>query len=82
MADLTEAGFALQNGGTRLRGTVQAVHLHRLGAEPGFAPLTEARSAFAANAPPLGDLAPLYLDEVVIGAAIRNAPGAAVCAVR
>ncbi|UWQ90453.1 HupE/UreJ family protein [Rhodobacteraceae bacterium M382] len=45
LGQIAEAGLSLKTGGTRQTGVVEQVLVYRVGAEPGFATLEEARTA-------------------------------------
>jgi hypothetical protein len=46
LGELAEAGFEFETSGKQLSGTVEEVRLHRVGTQPDFATLDEARAAF------------------------------------
>lgn len=72
---LAEEGFAFEAGGRRLQGEVEAVRLYRVGKEPGFATLAEARSSFRSdfNMPKMPP--PLFVGDAVVDVIIRYSAG-------
>lgn len=75
---LAGEGFRLVAGDARLDGEVIQTRVHRVGTQPDFATLDEARAAFAAG-PALPDPAsPLYVGDAVVDVVLRYQPGAPV----
>lgn len=75
---LAAEGFRLVTGGARLEATVEQVRMHRVGTQPGFATLQEAKAVFASDRiDPAADK-PLYVGDTVIDIILRYRPGAPV----
>ena len=71
------AGFRFVVGGARLDGDVDQVRVYRVGTEPDFATLDEAKAAFVAG-PAVPELAsPLYVGDAVVDVVLRYRTGAA-----
>ena len=68
---IAEKSLDVAVDGNRLRGSVDAVNLHAIGAEPGFATLDEARSVFSNPIVP-GDVPDaLYVGDAIVDVKIR-----------
>lgn len=63
LGQFAESGLHLLVDNRRLRGTVEAVRLHRVGNEPGFATLAEARQAMGTETPLMP---PLYVGDTIV----------------
>lgn len=74
---LAADGLHLAVRGDRLQPSVESVRLHRVGNQPPFATLDEARVAFAGSTP-LSDTDPLYVGDAVVDVILRYAPGQAI----
>jgi hypothetical protein len=71
-------GFQFVVDGKPLEATVERVHVYRVGTQPDFATLDEARAAFAAG-PDIPEVAdPLYVGDVVVDIVLRYGVGAPV----
>ena len=69
-------GFRLVAEGKPLNATVEQVHVYRVGTQPDFATLDEARAAFAAG-PAIPEAAkPLYVGDAVVDIVLRYRVGA------
>ena len=69
-------GFQFVADGKPLEATVEQVHVYRVGTQPDFATLDEARAAFAVG-PIVPDVAnPLYVGDVVVDIVLRYRVGA------
>jgi len=69
-------GFRLVTDGKLLDATVEQVHVYRVGMQPDFATLDEARAAFAAG-PAIPETAkPLYVGDAVVDIVLRYRVGA------
>lgn len=75
VGQLAEDGFVFESAGMRLRGAVEDVRIYRVGTEPGFATLDEARAAFSPSAPPPDIQPPLYVGDAVLDVVLRYTPG-------
>ncbi|MGI9481135.1 MAG: HupE/UreJ family protein [Hyphomicrobiales bacterium] len=62
-------GLNLSTNGARLEGKVDAVRLHRVGTQPDFATLVEARKAISSS-PVIAETAPLYVGDTVVDLAL------------
>lgn len=72
---LAEDGYVFEVSGYRLRGSVEAMLVHRVGAEPSFATLDEALAAFdSKNSIPVIP-PPLYVGDTIIDVVIRYTTG-------
>lgn len=71
-------GFRLVSEGKRLDAAVERVHVYRVGSQPKFATLDEAKAAFAAGRafPDAGKS--LYVGDAVVDIVLRYSPGAPV----
>jgi hypothetical protein len=68
-------GFEFVADGQPLEATVEQVHVYRVGTQPDFATLDEARAAFAAG-PAVPEVAsPLYVGDVVVDIVLRYGAG-------
>lgn len=68
LGQIAEDGLSLVVDGARLRGSVDTLRLHRVGTEPGFATLDEAKLAVAEGAMPSS---PLFVGDTVADIVIR-----------
>jgi len=68
-------GYHLLVGDRRLKAEVEQVRLHRVGTQPGFATLDEARAIFAAQQIVAQDAAPLYVGDAVVDIIMRFEAG-------
>lgn len=68
LGQLAEEGLALRIGDVRHRGEVEAVHLHRVGNEPGFATVDEARLAIQTET---ALQPPLYVGDTIVDLVVR-----------
>lgn len=64
-------GFRLVAGGKPLLATVEQVHLYRVGMQPDFATLDEAKAAFAAGQAYPDKAKPLYVGDAVVDIILR-----------
>jgi len=71
-------GIRLLVDGKPLGATVERVHIHRVGTQPQFATLDEARAAFAETRPYPDDAKPLYVGDAVVDIILRYAASAPV----
>lgn len=74
LGEIAEAASVIKIGAERHRGKVEAVVVHRVGREPGFATLSEARHAIATKTA-LTDEAPPYVGDVVVDLSLVYTPG-------
>jgi HupE/UreJ protein len=75
LGELAETGFKFTTGGKRLSGTVDQLRLYRVGSQPEFATLGEARASFDnASAPPENDT-PLYVGDAVVDVILQYDTG-------
>jgi hypothetical protein len=76
LGSFAAAGFRLVADGAPLDAAVEQVHVYRVGNEPDFATLDEARAAFAAGPaiPETGQ--PLYVGDAVVDVVLRYRTGA------
>lgn len=65
LGDIAEANTIIEVAGTRIRGDVEAVTVHKLGQEPGFATLSEARQS-RSNGTTVPDNPPVYVGDVLV----------------
>ncbi len=68
---LASDGLTISRDGVRLIGEVTDVQLHRVGEEPGFATLDEAREAFAPTDVAPEASIPVYVGDVIVDVLIR-----------
>jgi hypothetical protein len=68
-------GFRLVVDGKPLIATIDQVRVHRVGTQPEFATLDEAKAAFAAARPYPGDAKPLYVGDAVVDIILRYEAG-------
>lgn len=68
---IVESGFDFVTDGDRMTGKVEQVRLYRVGTEPAFATLDEARVSFAADGQALDRSAPLYVGDTVVDVVLR-----------
>ncbi len=71
LGHLTMDGLNISVDGTLLAGEIVDVQLHRVGAEPGFATLEEARNAFAPTSDAPDPTEQVYVGDVVVDVLIR-----------
>ncbi len=71
-------GFGFVADGKRLKAVVEQVHLYRVGTQPDFATLGEARAAFASHRAVPEDAKPLYVGDAVVDIILRYPTGAPV----
>ncbi|MEP2028218.1 MAG: HupE/UreJ family protein [Paracoccaceae bacterium] len=75
---LAEEGFTIDAAGSRIRGEVQAIRLHRVGTEPGFATLVEAFGTLNSE-PAIPEIPPpLFVGDAVIDVIILYTLGSPV----
>ncbi len=76
LGELAADGLQFGADGTRLKAIVEQVRIHRVGSQPGFATLAEAKAVFASD----GDVSildtPLYVGDTVVDIIMRYKPGA------
>lgn len=75
---LAAEGFGFVADGKRLKAVVEQVHLYRVGTQPDFATLGEARAAFASHRAFPEDAKPLYVGDTVVDIVLRYPTGAPV----
>ena len=80
LGGLAAEGFRLVADGKRLEAAVERVHIHRVGTQPAFATLGEAKAAFAQARSYPDNAKPLYVGDAVVDIVLRYRPGAPVYA--
>ena len=75
---IAEDAMVIEIAGARLRGTAEAVSLHAVGAEPGFATLDEAQAALATPTLPETGSNRLYVGDAVVDVLVRYSTGGVV----
>jgi len=70
-----EAGFEFRAKGERLQGSVEQVQLYRVGTQPDFATLGEARAAFKSGTSLPETDKPLYVGDAVVDVVLRYDAG-------
>ena len=70
-----EAGFEFTAKGERLQGSVEQVQLYRVGTQPDFATLGEARAAFKSKTAVAETDKPLYVGDAVVDVVLRYGAG-------
>ena len=73
-----EAGFVFRVNGERLQGSVEQVQLYRVGTQPDFATLGEARAAFKSRTSLPETDKPLYVGDAVVDVLLRYDTGRSV----
>jgi len=73
---LAGEGFRLVADGERLGADVEQVHLYRVGTQPGFATLDEAKAAFVGGPAVPVAASPLYVGDAVVDIVLRYRVGA------
>ena len=75
LGDLAAEGFRFAVDGERLDALVERVQVHRVGSQPVFATLSEAKAAFASGALYPDNADPLYVGDAVVDIVLRYRPG-------
>jgi hypothetical protein len=75
---LAADGLHLVTDRTRLEATVEQVQVHRIGTQPGFATLDEAKAVFTVELAYPNDNEPLYVGDTIVDIILRYRPGAPV----
>ena len=78
LGEFASAGLRLVADGRPLYGAVERVHVYRVGAQPDFATLDEARAAFGGGGGVPDAAQPLYVGDAVVDVVLRYDAGAAV----
>lgn len=68
-------GFRFVADDRPLKPTIEQMRLHRVGTQPGFATLDEARAVFAAEQAPIDEVDPLYAGDAVVDVMLRYEAG-------
>lgn len=76
LGGLAAEGFRLVADGKRLEAAIERVHIHRIGAQPAFATLDEAKAGFAQARSYPDNAKPLYVGDAVVDIVLRYRPGA------
>ena len=71
LGGIAESGFDFVTGDDRMTGKVEQVRLYRVGTEPAFATLDEARTSFADDETVLDSSTPLYVGDTVVDVVLR-----------
>ncbi|MEP2530777.1 HupE/UreJ family protein [Shimia sp.] len=75
LGELAQAGFEFELNGKRMPGTVEKVHLYRVGSQPEFATLDEAHASFNTIANIPENPPKLYVGDAVVDVVLRYDTG-------
>jgi hypothetical protein len=78
LGTIAEEGLVVSSQGDRLRGQIETVRLHRVGKEPGFATLAEAKIALNEGAGQPAFSEQLYVGDAIVDIMVRYSTGAQV----